>query len=1405
MSTGGFGDTWIAVESKRFQNSTSFNRRELLGELVEAARSSVLDLWVLASTARVPDQIISALREEGAARGIAVETLDASGQLGDLQVLCAAYEDEVTSFLGAIVAEEEIRQLLKGIRDHPDFAPVLERLRERFSEGSIGYAQALTASRDYLRSAFGDTHRARVEFGQPVNVLENGGQHVVARRQAFRELDSWWSGWPSTAKPFVLLGEEGMGKTWAIASWLAQELQLQIPTLPLTFFLPSRAIGSYDALDLIAGALATCTGVRDAQFWSRRARAFAERSSATRPVLLLVLDGLNEQPVFSWRALLESFQVSPWKDQVAVVLTCRPAYWHEHLASEFRRLSRVFELGPYDDDELASALEKAGLNTIVLPSTLDPLLRHPRYLDMTVKYQQVLEQSGDVTVDRLLYEDWKDRISRKRGLFSEGDFRSFLVRLAEEYRDTLLTKRDVQDLLPRGDEFFTGLYEITTGGIFVRTPLGRYVVDPRRMIQGLGLILAEEVRSVAGRGEAVMREVVASILEPDADMDRKIAVCRFAVTFAILEPEFPETARYILLEQWIGGRNLSREDIESFTAYLPASTASYLRLVERFWTTQRGNHQVKSLLVRAFFRWRGNVRVQQALVGICEKWLSYVHPFGYRFMRGRDDKRRADLRRDIEARADRPLNPGDKFLLVDELEVVGDDRSLWLIEPALLLASLFPLEPFIPALRRWALSSSIMGYPDEHAAVAWMLRWSKEALWPALEAAVEPLLKGPRVAQQAAWRLLWASGREEAALVIESLPAELFPLDYDEKSYSEDPCRSYWRKEDCSKCAARPDLPDRLVALKLAHHALDPDLQIGLDLHLRFKGALAGILITDNDFRRIEPALAAFTPDLLADSYRSLARDLPNLSEEDRSLLGHELCELTLLLEDIEQRALRAAWDRICSSEIWNDETKDAEVDLLAALLFHLPASRQLALLLARPEEAFNNVLLGQWFKRLRSSDVGALARGLPGSTPTELKRKLWFLWHQDMSTVLESIEAQWFLDLLEHSDPEIQSIAADWLFFYGAGELFDLAIESGEVTPSWTQATRRNWDGASANHMRSQLPYEKLSQAIDLGSLSHIIRRRPQDLERYIHDLDRAIRATVGGEDRTLITGFCGETLRRIVKREPSLVEGWVRLAVGDQKSRSPLFRSCHMVFESLAEILLALNPVQGEMLFRALLDHRRDANTVDNPTGVDVLALTLFTVPKSEQCEILLHEWLEGCTTDQDLFEFALAGLAARNDKRLYSLVRLKTSFQSPVRRGGVFMLAGFASYDLSGTFLESAQLHPKGWLHEIRNIARHHLDRDRWAQEWFRRFATKSNIEESFAAFRLFLRCVDRRYWTWKDSVLGHTRIHPSRRSYLKGNQDRIDKAITENEKGLEKRFLGYEIAEGKVRPWLRRYIG
>jgi hypothetical protein len=1411
MSTGGYGGTWIAVEAKHFRSGARFDRRNLLGELTELPEE--VDVWVVASTARIPDQVVTALRKEGCTRGIAVETLDAPlNELGGLHVLCAAHEDIVVRFLERHGAVADVKRVLSEIRTRAEYSQHLERLRNRFQASSIGYAQARRASLTHLRSVFHDSKRAKMGLGQPINVLENGGRHVVERSHVSEKLAAWWAKWPEERKPIVLLGEEGVGKTWALSSWLARRLGDAEPTLPLTLFVPSGAVNTKAADELVASTLASFAGDGDFQFWLKRIKAFTARSRPRSPVLLLVLDGLNERPDFDWRPLLESFQLDPLVGSVALAVTCRPLYWREELLLPDSSYKTV-EVGQYNDQELADALEKNGLSLNEFADSLKPLMRTPRYLDLTVKHRAALEDSGDMTVDRLLYEDWKDRLSRKRGLFSDKDFRSFLSHLAKEHRNRL-SKREVQNLLPIGDKCLASLDEIITGGILVPDMLGRYSVEPDRLIQGFGLLLAAKVREKSIEGELAMREAMASLLEPHADMDRKTSICRSAATVSILEDDFRDSARIVLFEQWLQSRNISKADIESFIAYVPVNPLLYLELVALFWRKRRTDSKAQRLLVRAFFRWRDNQGIAETVVAVCGEWLSNLHILGYRFMRNTGDQGCSDLRLKIEERAGKALWPGEKLsILGEELKVTDDDSMLWLTEPALLLASLFPVVPFISALKRWALSRSIMGLAYERPAVAFILRRGDQELWLALEASIAPLLEGPRVAQQAAWHLLWASGREEAAPVLAEFQGDLFPRSHYEESYAQDPCSPFWRREDCSMCAARLDLPDRLVALKLAPHALDPSLRLEFDIRPRLQRALAEIstdnlssghqtTVEDLDFRSMEPSIAAFAPHLLTELYRGLVRALPDRPKEARDARLWGLETLALLLErSKEQTPIREVWERICKSECWGEEVELAEVDLFAAILFHVSAKTQIDLLLQRPEEAFDAELFGQYFKRLAAEDIRGLAQGLFESSPHILQRKLWFISYQPIAPVLEVVRAERLVALLDHPDPVTSHIAQDWLFRSGSDEIVDLAIECGKVTPAMTQAVRQRWGRGFAVRMRSRLPYEMLSRAIDLGSLSYIVEKRHGDLEVYIRDLDAAVRNSENGRADALKTGFSTTTLRAIVRRSPEVVDSWVQLAVKQEDAWSPLLRSCHMMLESLCDVLFEAGPGRGGELFRALLDERRHARTTDYPTGVDVLMLTLFRVPWREDTKLALREWLDNCKTNGDIFEVALANSAICKDGRLSELIREDLSSSVPVRRAVALFLSGFStSGSVSADLIDSVEFHPEGWLHEVRSSARWHLDRDRWAQEWFRRFATSKGLEESFAAFRLFLRCVDRRYWTWRGHVLGTVRLKANRRRYLNVNRREIERAIKENEKEFKKRFLLDQIPEGKVAPWL-----
>jgi hypothetical protein len=263
--------------------------------------------------------------------------------------------------------------------------------------------------------------------------------------------------------------------------------------------------------------------------------------------------------------------------------------------------------------------------------------------------------------------------------------------------------------------------------------------------------------------------------------------------------------------------------------------------------------------------------------------------------------------------------------------------------------------------------------------------------------------------------------------------------------------------------------------------------------------------------------------------------------------------------------------------------------------------------------------------------------------------------------------------------------------------------------------------------------------------------------------------------------------------------------MAVDNKNGFDQIIVKFRMMFEALCEPMLKVDPERGSALIRALLAKRNRGRTVDNPTGTDVLVITLFKASQNAHVRDLIDEWLRQSTTDKALFDFALAAAVVKKSERLAELVRRGLRSSIPIEVATALTLAGFSTYGSEpAELIRSIQLHPEGWLHEVRRLALRHLERDRWAQEWFRQFVVRTDAEGSFAAFRLLLRCVDRRYWVWKKSVIDGGRLTEGKRRYLSINQELIDRTIEKNEKDFEKRFVGHEVSEGKVLPWLKQYF-
>jgi hypothetical protein len=543
----------VAVECKRYGLETELDERSLLGELVQAVDTTPdLDLWVLAVSRAIPSQLYEALHRATRAFGIEFRSISAGdGAPSSLEVLCAQAPEVVLAYVEDAISDEEqegLKQELGEIAASPQFSEIVERLRTEFLSPLIGYDNWRVEQNGWLIDCLRTERRSRSSFGQPLNVEEDGVR-LVNREAAWTRLNEWLSTWNETRTPLVILGKHGDGKTWAVASWLSQRIKSDEECPPVVL-LSSLNVKSNEPLPLLSETTARRLGILPTEYWEKRLNRWSSRAVSDVPLFILVLDGINERGGRTWwRALLEKLADDPWYGRVAVLITCRTGYWQGYFAKLRHPQAIAFTLPPYDDKELDEALAYHDLRHSDISDDLLPLIRKPRYFDLMVKHRERMDKSGDVTVARLIYEDWKDRFQGKRHLdLDDETFQDLLRELALKYstESSYIKAQDIDGLLPPYSDKQVIFEELRTGGILQGSG-DRYEVDERLLEHGFGLLLVDELEQESASGEKDLEEVLVEWLEPHAEMDIKAAICEFAALHALSLPEFPRSAKVALL------------------------------------------------------------------------------------------------------------------------------------------------------------------------------------------------------------------------------------------------------------------------------------------------------------------------------------------------------------------------------------------------------------------------------------------------------------------------------------------------------------------------------------------------------------------------------------------------------------------------------------------------------------------------------------------------------------------------------------------------------------------------------------------------------------------------------------------------------------------------------------------
>lgn len=1521
MSTDSRNTNIIAIECKRYHGDTELNERELLGEIQQVSWDIPgLDLWILVASRDIDDQleksIFDAAREKGF-EAIIIDTVETnSDQPSSLAAICANSSAVFIHFLQENIPgieTSELKEILTAIEKQAKYHDIISKLRNDFSSSIVGYDNWRITQNNWLLDRFRSESESRSAFGSAViNVLDDKVR-LVSRKPVYKKIYDWLDTWKEHTI-LCLLGDEGDGKTWAIACWLSECIRHNKEFPSVIFLTSSRISLTTDPQKFLANAISQQLREFDAEYWEKRLDKWKHRPESDKPLIILILDGINERYDFNWRDLFDKLDVSPWKERIAVILTCRTITWGKKYSHLSHLKVQQLVIPPFDNMELTNALSQHHLKLSDIQQELLPLIRKPRYLDLVIKYRQVMSESGDITVERLLYEDWKDYTSRKSGIpLGHNEFHALIRDLAEKTQSgsKAFSERDIENLLPANLSQI--VQELISSGILIpdNLQMGKYKVESSRLIHGFGLLLKEEVsKAIQSKVSAEEREErIAQLLEPHRDMDIKVKICAAAVLHAVMDRNFPEEGRFVLFQAWFIGRNLDDTDQESITAYLPLCPETYVRLAEFAWSDVNDNSTIQTIFMKGFLKWRESRSLQTILPSVLTRWMGFINIHGFSIQRGVAREKKEEIRQKIEDSLGIKLQIGLINVAGYDFAVIEDDGLLRLARVALAIISHCKRMPFIKAFVTWSMSRTIMGHPNEYELVSWVLKTIKENIWEQFKTEVNDLIsKNTLIAHQAAYRLLSCYGSTEAYQLRQTLPENLFPPNPFYELYLKDPCSQtffLWNRKDYQNCLNRADLTPYHIALSMKDLSLEPLLVVPINLRERLEGLESefipdalwktmGITAEDHKLRQIEPTLAAFAPHTLANIMKSVVRDASNREDIALRQLSLIIRLNLIILKMKELGAIEPAWHKLIDKKgNWNEPERIAEEFLFFAILYSLSAKEQLDTLLSRPDSAADLFQYKCLFKPLESSETEDILKYLATiNGKIRLRRILWFL---SANPDVISLEAfKYIISFFDYPDTTIRGLVLELLYKSNNKDLIRDVVNSKWAWTSKDCFGEDYWGSLILSEFGASLPYREIRSRVHPIFLGYAVEKRgliesevaqfAQDINKiweniilkspsvpesfpaseikYNCDQEISLREPIGisssafstsyefisrdsfwgghndpskpkivsdifkldtSERLKHLTSILQETIKQqlaagnvlfsnkfyknalhdVVKIHPDLVKRWLQPICNNTEDSHRTMTLCQSFYEALLTVLFENKHCEALKLLDYFESFSSAIKFVDSETGIRCLDFYLLKCHNNKEIKYILDTRLERCSSDLELFELALIIQLTGNINWLKHTIEQGLNSPWYFEQARAIVLIGFFEDKNGDSMLLKYCGMPQSWITTVAEKALDYYKKNLWAKQWFNKFLNDEDDEVVWACFKLFLKCVDRRYWIWENDFLNDSykdNMEQKRLKFLSLNRDEIKKSIKENEKKRSETFLGEKMLKNQAWPWM-----